>query len=311
MKEKVYIAERSGLDRDMIGRKFRIVDDPRAADIGLAWKKDIEGIPPERTVMCQSEPPITEAYRSVYSKSEAYHTIVRFDPDPEADNEFPFSESPHMFPYAPGYKYRLDIDTSGEGIYFAGKHFVGSRPEKDGYSFGYPHMYGLRRRIASRLRSEFGGHCLGRGWGQATKDPKDTSSVFLGKENNWHARKFVDIGKYNPMFVVSVENSRIPGYLSEKFWDGLLSGRPMVYLGAPETPAPPSTYIDAGEYWNDGIDIDMDGLVSELEGWAGDGDGRMEMCSEAREWMESTRGIPREQRVRCTELVMERINGRA
>jgi hypothetical protein len=66
-----------------------------------------------------------------------------------------------------------------------------------------------------------GGLCIGNGWPVTSKTHPDGCS----------ARKFAEIDEGNYDFIFCAENCRLPGYVSEKFWHGLLSDRVTVYMG--------------------------------------------------------------------------------
>lgn len=79
-------------------------------------------------------------------------------------------------------------------------------------------------------------HLLGRGWARET----------MKGAANWRAQKQIDIEESGADFVFCPENSRLPGYISEKLHDGMASDRVALYLGEPEIErhVPPGCYVN-------------------------------------------------------------------
>ena len=313
-KPKVFVYPRNSLDKKMLAAQLDLVDNATAADFAIAWKDDIPGISRNRVVMCQSEPPIATGRAVTYQQFAEYHTVIRFDPDPNAANEFPFGDSPHLYPYRPAMSWRQEPEPDGKGIYFAGM----KRTRRFRNPYGYEIIYALRSRIADRCLQEFGGECVGRGWDRNTRGrdrrfPDDPFNLVM-----WHEKKFIDIKKLNPMFVLSVENSRVPGYITEKFWDGLLSGRVMVYLGAPDLAEHVPTgreapFIDASEFYGKGQDnFDLNGLIGRMKQVERDMTLRADILWKAKMYLDRIAACdPMDGCRKLTQFVIERINGEA
>lgn len=254
---KLWLAPATCLNASMLWERFTPADHPSTADIAIAWKADLEGIDPAQVIMCQSEPPVSSDRKRMYGDFARYHTVVRFDP--QGPNELPFSNRwPHLVPYKPWLHRRyplpiLKLDPVGNGIYFAGK-----RRTIDTESYGYPIIYGLRARIAQGLQGALGGTCHGEGWSESTKQAPE----------GWHHAKLQEIHDLHPDFVLAIENTRMPGYISEKLWDGLLTDRVTLYLGAPdiEKHVDPRGYLDLSPYVT-GHEIDMPRLIRDLRAY--------------------------------------------
>lgn len=294
----VTLPERHTLNADMLRSAFHIVDDPTQADYGIAWKTDRTGLPPERVVMCQSEPPVKPAIRRSYVQFSKYHTVLRFSPDPAAPNEFAFSDRPHLYPYRPPEgairTWFRDEPAEGEGIFFAGQRQKDLSLTPQG-----PVLYGLRSRVAAFLRNEFGGYCFGEGWAD---NPKHHTQGWPG-----YAHQLKEIVRYDPAYVLAFENFRLPGYITEKFWSGILSYRPTIYYGAPDISehVDPAAFIDISPAIEE-ISFDPSTLVDIV------------MCINRNRQREAVRSLvasignePDEERDRCTAFIINRIEGRA
>jgi len=176
--------------------------------------------------------------------------------DPKLPNEHPFAEPPDIFPYPPAVEWRQIADdyANASGIYFAGK----CSPSPDEVNFGYPVIYNLREHIARTLRDELGGTCVGNGWGRSTFD------------GEWHRRKFREIARANPRYVLAIENCLMPDAISEKIWAGLLTDRVTLYLGAPNVAdyIDPAAFVDLGRFIHYAADstlwFDADALLDVL-----------------------------------------------
>ena len=218
----VYIPEKGHrLNRKMLGEAFELVDDPQAADVSIGWKTPTAGRRFDQSIVCAAEPPIVGNIISTYRNAARWHTFVTYDPS--TPNAIPFSvDAPHMYPFWPWLEMREhrpdeELRRHGKGIYFAGHR--SPRPDLD--AFGAEIIYQRRAEWAAALARALGGVCLGNGWPQTSKnDPR-----------GWGAAKFAEMREGDFDFIFAAENCRLSGYISEKFWHGLLSDRVMVYMG--------------------------------------------------------------------------------
>ena len=292
---KLYLPQHHTLNLSLLEDEFEIVERPYQADYAIAWKNDIEGgFPLSRTIMCQTEPPVTTSRRRIYAAFHKYHTVLRYAPSPAAHNEFSFSDRPHLYPYRPPEgnirtwaRGRLD-DVECRGIFFAGKREKDLAPTTEG-----PVLYGLRSRVAAILRDTFGGSCLGKGH-------------LEGEGTGWpgYPSQLEQIVNRRPAYVLAFENFRLPGYITEKFWSGILSDRPTIYYGAPDITehVDPDAFIDISPAI-DGLEFDEEHM---LELILSVDVGRVRRA--ARVLVDGIGNQPNEEMDFCTRFVIDRIS---
>lgn len=219
----------------ILDRGWEIVGD-FTSDFGFCWKKPQVLVPLERSILFQSEPPVAKDRLALYPLHDKFKAVFCFAPF--LPNEYPLTSN-FAYPYRPAYELaeKLAIwrgrplppwaqegsmpspePRTGAGVYFAGR-CSGSMP--DGLYFGGYRQYNFREDAAEMLVARIGGTCVGEGFGKTTKC------------KDWRLEKFKDISNMHPDYVLCIENCEMTNYASEKFTDGLLSGRLALYYGAP------------------------------------------------------------------------------
>jgi hypothetical protein len=221
---KVAIPVRIPLNMKMLGEAFDIVEDVREADYSICCKIVPEGVNPRRCILFQSEPPLTGGRRQLYRTFEQFHTVLTFRP--KGPSMFPFTDNPAVYPYSPGLKLdrrRDDLTLTKRGVYYAGRKNINMAKVPDCY--GSINLYGVRHAVCNRLIAHYPeSHVYGNGWPKVSKAVGNTG---------WRPQKQNDIEECGVDFVLCMENSMLPGYVSEKIHDGFSSDRVTLYLGEP------------------------------------------------------------------------------
>ncbi len=216
----LYVTPKAAVNFEMLAEAgFRTDCAPCTAHAEIAWKMPTGLTPESRTILLQSEPPVNASIVSLYRRAGEF--LAHGTYCPQLANEFPLTDTP-AYPYRPAFELFDDMPGGGRsanGIYFAGKRGDG---KPDGHRFGRPLTnYNGRAKLARYLQIMFGGTCVGHGW------PENT------KAGAWHETKAEEIRTLHPDYVCGLENCRMDNYVSEKFWDAVLSRRLAIYWGAP------------------------------------------------------------------------------
>jgi hypothetical protein len=100
-------------------------------------------------------------------------------------------------------------------------------------------------------------------------------------------------------------------YLCEKFHDGMMVDRVMLYLGEPNITnyVPAECFIDLRKFWKDGNEFDFFGmlaLVRDISQHKYD-----QIIHAAREYRHSIKGKWEQRRAEVTQFVIDRIEGKA
>ena len=209
---------------------------------GYQVPEDATPFPRNKSVMIQVEPPLAAYRQLVYGTDflKQFHTAYVFNPDPNASNQFPVAQKPHLFPYYPAEKDRITReDTTLDIRKF---YYAGSRYQQWGSpsAHGNVNLYPLRAQIVEHLMKEgHPFHVIGEGWAPRTS----------GGVEDWRALKMQEIEDNDVDFVFCLENSRYPNYVSEKIHDGFNSDRVVFYLGCPNIQdfVPANTFIDLSQ----------------------------------------------------------------
>jgi hypothetical protein len=241
----VYVPYRTPLNSKMLSAAFNIVDDnPACADFAICGKVVPGGVDPTRCILIQTEPPLTGDRRVLYKTFAKYHTVICFHP--RGPNQFPFvppGGNPALYPYSPGLVYdrrRRSTALTTRGVYYAGRRYDAMALVPDCYHS--INLYGVRHDVCRHLMKNYPETTvLGQGWPKSSKKP--------GQRTHWREQKQRDIAYYRADFVLCMENSMLPGYISEKIHDGFSSDRVTLYLGEPniENYVPPETFFCLNE----------------------------------------------------------------
>lgn len=295
---KVYIANRHSLNQEILNKELEIVDNPKDAEFAICWKRVPEEvtqvIPLNRIVMVETEPPIH--LLGVYQHFPLFHTSITFNP--KGKNEFSFGKAPHLYPYGPSEGLRTkraDTTIKNRKCYFAGRADIKSYHHTE--EAGSKTIYSTRTFIAKVLESKE--HFIyGLGFNKQTKRT----------DIGWHRQKFEDLEKDNPDFMLCMENSIMPNYISEKIWDGLLSDRVTLYLGCPNVTdyIPENCFIHLNKYMKDGI-IDVkkiEKIMNQMTQEEYD-----TYLENARNYLDKVAGNGKKYKDQLTKFIVDRING--
>jgi hypothetical protein len=115
----------------------------------------------------------------------------------------------------------------------------------------------------------------------------------------------------DPDFVLCMENSIMPNYISEKIWDGFISDRLVFYLGCPNVKdfIPENTFIFLNDFYDMELDrFDWDGFYEFVESIT---DEEYEKyILNAREFLKSIKEQHQEEKDKLTKFLIDRINGK-
>lgn len=256
--KKVYIDGRNLLDINTIKENtfIKIIDSPRNSDLIISQSTVENTDLIFKTIYIAAEPPRTSHRIWCYSNFDKFKLVICRDP--KGYNEIPFTldNSEQYYPTkSDAYiQLREDISIKNRGMFFAG---IFSYHENTQDCCGGYNITHLRRMLAEYFseklpKSKF----MGIGWnGQTTK---------VGM---WRKDKQEQIKKYDTDFVLSLENTIYPNYISEKIWDGINSDRVTLYLGDPniEQHIPLNCFIDLRPYYNiETKEFNLDKLYNRL-----------------------------------------------
>jgi len=220
------------------------------ADCLVAVNEDL-GFDKGKTVLLMMEPYGVDGSEEYFDRSEEYLMFATYDRS--RCRELFFCKDASVWPMEPVHRLRQNTmgSLSDRSVYFAGQTF-GSK--SDGKT-----IYHLRKRIVSGLEKR-GLHvfAVGRGFsGQTANNFSRIVTVRVAK-----MREIVSTGT---AFVLCMENTITPGYVSEKFHDGILSRRVPLYLGCPniEDYVPTDMFVDLRDFY-DGDTVDIDGVFDRL-----------------------------------------------
>jgi hypothetical protein len=137
---------------------------------------------------------------------------------------------------------REDTTIKTRKIYYAGmksRNFA-SVPDSEGFINLYP----LRHKLCQEIIDADAGYCFGNGWPSISKGnmPNINSSFRL--------QKIADIEQLQCDFILCLENGIMKNYLCEKFHDGMMVDRVMLYLGLPNISdyVPPDCFVDLRQF---------------------------------------------------------------
>lgn len=257
---RLLLGQDSILDNDaLLARGFGFVNKASEADFVVHFSTERYGVghhslhgyqvpddptpfPRNKSVMCQVEPPLAPYRQLVYGQAflKQFHTAYVFNPTPGEENQFSVGPKPHLFPYVPGVKNRITREDTTLGM--RKFYYAGSRYQQWGSpsAHGNVNLYPLRSQIVERLMAEGQPFfVIGEGWSPAN----------TGGSGDWRATKMKEIEDNNVDFVLCLENSRYPNYVSEKIHDGFNSDRVVFYLGCPNIQdfIPGNTFIDLSQ----------------------------------------------------------------
>lgn len=236
---------RIGLNKHLINACsfIEVVDSPQKANIIISRNTvtNIDFL--NKTIFIASEAPRTSHRKWCYSRFDKFKLVVCHNPENGIDNQIPFTpdDSSQYYPSGASLKpeEREDITMKSRGVFFAGH-----RRENDvtSDSHGGYNLIPLRKSVGDYLIKEFpSSKFIGIGWfGQTTK------------VGGWGVDKRIQINDGEYDFVLALENTSYPNYLSEKLWDGIMLDRVTLYLGDPniEKHIPVDCFVDLRPYYD-------------------------------------------------------------
>lgn len=260
--KKVCITERNGLDERMLRNHpdIKIVDNVYSADFIISQSTITNINLLNKTIYIGYEPPRTIHRMWCYDNFDRMHTVFCYNPDPTKPNQFPFTlddSSQYYITKADPYEpiTREYTKFNNRGVFFAGHiNIYDNSPDNNGGI----NITTLRKIIGNYILKEFPGSIVkGIGWfGQTTK-PED-----------WRTNtKKNSIINSDCDFVLALENTIYPNYISEKIWDAFNTDRVALYLGDPriEHHIPLNCFIDLRKYFDIKTkQFDLEGLGKRL-----------------------------------------------
>jgi len=244
---KVHLSLYPILNQDMLkANGCVLVEDPTQADFVIYFSTEQyeDQVDRSSAMMIQVEPPLSSYRRMAYSRDflDTFHSVFTFNPDVAAKNQFPITKNPMVFPYYPRSSLRVTRDYSdiqkARKFYYAGDRYqqIDSPSEH-----GNVNLYTVRKGLVEYLaqKTTLNNYITGPGWDNGN----DTRYC-----DDWRAEKLLEIERENCDFVLCLENSRYPNYISEKIHDGFNSDRVVLYLGEPSIDCriPDNAFINLG-----------------------------------------------------------------
>lgn len=219
------------------------IDSPTKADIIISRNTVTHTNLLNKTIFIASEAPRTTHRKWCYSHFNKFKLVVCHNPENGKDNQIPFTpdDSPQYYPSNASLKpeEREDITMKSKGVFFAG-HRKENDITSDGHG-GY-NIIPLRKSVGEYLIKKFpDSKFIGIGWfGQTIK------------LNSWGVDKRKQINETTCDFVLALENTSYPNYISEKIWDGMMLDRVTLYLGDSniEKHIPVDCFVDLRPYYN-------------------------------------------------------------
>lgn len=221
----------------------------RGADIYVCRNTVPELVPYNKCILLLAEPPLSSHRKHLYKNRSKFHTVYTFTPG--GKNMFLFPGQPHVYPYNPVLS--EDIPRENTTIRTRGIYYAGWKSKGFTTAFGNAvNLYPARTRIGEFLKANYKeSYIYGKGWGKESKVyPIPGGRKF--KPISWRLQKKMDMEKHNCDFVLCIENTHMPNYISEKIHDGFASDRVVLYLGASNIGkfVPPNCFVNLNPHLN-------------------------------------------------------------
>ena len=309
-KPKILLVHKSikyRINMELFTKEVDIVDTAKEADLFLCCNDAPKELRKNKCIIACSEPPLSYSRIYLYSNANNFHSTFLSNPDKSSRIQFPLSPSntPQVFPYSPGLirsLERKDTTITERKIYYAG---ATNKYRKDARIFSSINLYPAREQLVKFFEREYSDKSciLGKGWKKETK---------LNKINPRPAKQ-EEIIKFNCDFVLALENSMQPNYISEKIHDGLTSDRVTLYLGDPGITKriPKNCFIDLMPYFDkktarftkSGMDAILNRIKTITQKEYDD------ILINSRRFRKSIEGKHEEEMVKLTEAIVKRIKG--
>lgn len=258
--KRVYIDNNNSLNNKMIRNcsDINLVDCASDSDIIISQStinyKDLIN----KTIYVAAEPPRTSHRLWCYSNFDECLLVVCYNPDSDKPNQIPFTpdDSPQYYPTKPDAYVQMEKQRNfNRSVFYAGR----TNPnELISDRLGGHNIQPLRQIIGDYIIEELpGSRFIGIGWG-------DQNS----KVKFWRKDKQDQIEESGCGFVLALENTIYPNYISEKIWDGINSDRVTLYLGDPniENHIPLNCFIDLRPYYDKTCKkFDNEGVVRRIK----------------------------------------------
>ena len=256
---KIAIPYRNNLNMGMIEKdeRFKIIQDQDEADFIIAQSTVERPDLINKTIYIAAEAPRTSHRIWCYERLDEFKLVVNHNCDNsnhngDNSNQIPFTlnKEDHFYQtWADAYTFKTREDTTitKRSVFFAGLRGV---YESQITSLAI-NLTPMRTVIGEYFRDNFeGSKIIGRGWGNQ-----------VTKVNNWRKDKQEQIMESEIDFVLALENTAYPGYVTEKIWDGIACDKVTLYLGAPniEEFIPTNCFVDLRKWYKDG-DFDTESM---------------------------------------------------
>jgi hypothetical protein len=304
----VYLEQKyTEIDRDIVEAHFGKFDDSQPTDYWVFRGTVPKHADFERVILIENEPPLTDHRIWIYRNLMRFHTVIGYMHN--GVNLFKFCNNPAIFPYntfCDADIRRTDTTIKTRKIYYAGMR-------NDGYAAVpntsyFVNLYPLRHVLGDALTNTGAGYCFGPGWPNISKSYPGKPCA--GVADSWRLQKITDMENLQCDFSLCLENGIMENYLCEKFHDGMMVDRVMLYLGEPYVTAyvDPDTFVDLRQFWN-GKDFDTIGMLRFVQDMS-----QKEydhIIHAAREYRHSVKGKWEARRAEVTQFVIDRIEGKA
>jgi|694.fasta_scaffold42917_4 hypothetical protein len=264
-KSKVYITGRMNLDISMFNARngIDIVSDKNDADIIISQSSIKYPELLHKTIYIAYEPPISNHRQWCYNNFDKMLLVVAYDPDISKENQISFctDDAFQWYPtYADPYEYiTREITTINKrGVFFAGNILRPENSFSESLPSGYKNICHLRKIMGTYfLQHHEGSQIIGLGWNNQQS-----------KSDYWRKEKTELLKNPNIDFILALENTIQPNYITEKIWDGIASDKVTLYLGDPriENHIPTNCFVDLRPYYDNSTgNINMDALSNRLK----------------------------------------------
>jgi hypothetical protein len=303
----VFLADKyTEIDRDQVAEHFGPFDQSKPIDFWVCRGTVPDFAPPERVVLIENEPPLTDHRRMIWANMEKFHTVITYCSN--GANVFKFSENPAIFPYntfTDADIKREDTTIRTRKIYYAGMKSEGYAAVPNTSYF--VNLYPLRHILGDALIATGAGYCFGPGWPEISKSYP--GKPIAGVADSWRLQKIADMDRLQCDFSLCLENGIMENYLCEKFHDGMMVDRVMLYLGEPNVAdyVPKECFVDLRQFWNNGL-FDTREMISLAQDMTQSEYDRI--IHAAREYRQSIKGKWSARRAEMTQFVIDRIEGK-
>jgi hypothetical protein len=237
----------SGVNEKELQAHFGPHDQTKPTDFWVFCNTVDPQADPARTILVMNEPPLTDHRIYLYSHLSLFHTVIGYNHN--GTNLFRFSDNPAIAPYNTCVDWdirRTDTTLGARKIFYPGQ--ISKNHAAVPHSTGFINLYPLRETIGRAILAADAGYCFGRGWPACTKS-------YPGHEvpnvnGSFRRQKIVDIEGVRCDFILCLENGIMRNYCCEKFHDGMMVDRVMLYLGEPNITdyLPAECFVDLRQF---------------------------------------------------------------